>query len=166
MHAVSRCKVPLYRVAARAPSPRLFLANPALAASRLLARRLRLVSNMIILVFFLLLWLSVGLMVVGVLGRAFALTLLWAWFVVPTFGAEPLSLPIAAGLITLTYLVFGPKRDPGNLRALRQGKEKDDEDKTTLRESMQQIGYALSHELMTPALAIVIGWMFKQAVGA
>lgn len=121
---------------------------------------------MIILVFFLLLWLSVGLMVVGVLGRAFALTLLWAWFVVPTFGAEPLSLPIAAGLITLTYLVFGPKRDPGNLRALRQGKEKDDEDKTTLRESMQQIGYALSRELMTPALAIVIGWMFKQAVGA
>lgn len=117
---------------------------------------------------FILLWLSVGLMVVGVLGRAFALTLLWAWFVVPTFGATPLSLPVAAGLITLTYLVFAPKRDPGNLRTLRQYKAKDeeDEDKGPLRESLQQIGYALMHELMTPTLAIAIGWIFKQAVGS
>jgi hypothetical protein len=125
------------------------------------------VRNMMLFAFFILLWLSVGLMVVGVLGRAFALTLLWTWFVVPTFGAEPLSLPVAAGLITLTYLVFTPKRDPGNLRALRQGKEKDDEeDKGSLRESMQEIGYALMRELMTPTLAIAVGWIFKQAVGS
>ena len=116
--------------------------------------------------FLLVFLLSVGLMVVGVLGRAFALTFLWAWFVVPTFGAEPLALPVAAGLITLTYLVFAPKRDPGNLRALRQRKETEDEDKTSLRESLQQISYALMHELMTPALAIAIGWLLKQAVGS
>lgn len=121
---------------------------------------------MMLFVFFILLSLSVGLMVVGVLGRAFALTLLWTWFVVPTFGAEPLSLPVAAGLITLTYLVFAPKRDPGNLRALRQRKETEEEDESSLRESLQQISYGLLHELMIPALAIAIGWMFKQAVGA
>ena len=115
---------------------------------------------------FLMLWLSLALMLLGVLSRAFALTLLWAWFVVPAFGAEPLSLPIAAGLITLTYLMFSSKRDPTSLRLARVRKDEDDEDKSTMREAMQNIKIALLSELATPGFAIALGWLFKQAVGA
>jgi hypothetical protein len=122
-------------------------------------------QDMMLFVVLLLLWLSLALMLVGILGRAFALTLLWAWFVVPTFGAEPLSLPVAAGLITLTYLVFSPKRDPTNLRVARDRKDEGEEDKSTLRESMQSVSLALLHELATPAFAIALGWVLKQAAG-
>lgn len=120
---------------------------------------------MTLFVWFILLWLSLGLMLLGILGRALALTLLWAWFVVPTFGAEPLSLPIAAGLITLTYLVFSPKRDPTNLRVARGRKDEEEEGNSTLRESMQQVSQALLYELATPGFAIALGWVFKQAAG-
>ena len=123
------------------------------------------IRNMTILLVILLLWFSLALMLLGILGRAVALTLLWAWFVVPTFGAEPLSLPIAAGLITLTYLVFSPKRDPTNLRVARGRTDEGEQDKSTLRESMQSVGQALLHELATPAFAIALGWVFKQAAG-
>lgn len=38
--------------------------------------------------------------------RAWAITLVWAWFIVPGFGAAPLALPVAFGL-TILHGFFG-----------------------------------------------------------
>jgi hypothetical protein len=59
--------------------------------------------------------------------------------------------------------VFSPKRDPTNLRVARGRKDEGEQDESTLRESMQSVGQALLHELATPAFAIALGWVFKQA---
>ena len=43
--------------------------------------------------------------VFGALWRGYVLFLLWAWFVVPTFGAPTLSIPAAIGVsLIVTYL--------------------------------------------------------------
>jgi uncharacterized membrane protein YqjE len=107
-------------------------------------------------------WLALALLLVSVLTRALALTVLWAWFVEPTFGFAPLSLAMAAGLITVVYLVFSSRN---YLAALREKTRRDGEkEKNSLRESVLQIGGLLIHELVTPASALALGWILKQAV--
>jgi hypothetical protein len=115
----------------------------------------------------LLLWLFLAVILVGIVSQALALTLLWTWFVVPSFGAEPLSLSVAAGLITITYLVFSPKRDLSSLRVRSRGTDrKDEKDETSLRDTMQRAGYVLLGEVTLPVFAVALGWIFKQAVGS
>jgi hypothetical protein len=107
-------------------------------------------------------WLALALMLVSVLTRALALTVLWAWFVEPTFGFAPLPLAMAAGLITVVYLVFSSRNYLTALREkTRPGSEKE---KNSLRETVQAIGSLLLHELVTPASAVALGWILKQAV--
>ena len=107
-------------------------------------------------------WLALALMLVSVITRALALTVLWAWFVEPTFGFAPLSLAMAAGLITVVYLVFSSRN---YLTALREKTRRDSEkEKSSLRETVQMIGSLLIHELVTPASAVALGWILKQVV--
>lgn len=111
-------------------------------------------------------WLALALMMVGVLTRALALTVLWAWFVEPTFGLAPLSLPVAAGLIVVVYLVFSSRN---HLQALRERPRRNgdgDEDRNSVRDSARTLGTLLLHELLTPTTAVVLGWILEQAVGA
>lgn len=42
--------------------------------------------------------LMVAVLALGVIVRAFVLTVLWSWFVVPTFDLRPLAIPAAMGL--------------------------------------------------------------------
>jgi hypothetical protein len=106
-------------------------------------------------------WLSLAMMLVSVLTRALALTMLWAWFVEPTFGFAPLSLAMAAGLITVVYLVFSSRN---YLTALREKTRRDDKEKSSLRETVQMIGSLLIHELVTPVSAVALGWVLEQVV--
>lgn len=107
-------------------------------------------------------WLALALLLVSVITRALVLTVLWGWFVEPTFGFAPLSLAMAAGLITVVYLVFSSRN---YLVALREKTRRADEkEKSSLRETVQMIGALLIHELATPASALALGWILKQAV--
>lgn len=109
-------------------------------------------------------WFSLSLMVVSVLTRALVLTVLWGWFVEPTFGLGPLSLPMAAGLIIVVYLVISSQSYVARLRerARRDGNE---EKKGSLGQAVHDTGTILLHELITPASALALGWLLKQVVG-
>lgn len=50
---------------------------------------------------------ALGLLVPVMLLNAWALTLLWAWFVVPTFDVPALTIPVALGL-SLIIALFKP----------------------------------------------------------
>lgn len=54
--------------------------------------------------------------VVGSLLSVHVFTVLWTWFVVPTFGATPLSLPMAFGLKVVVGLLRLPERFPADDR--------------------------------------------------
>jgi hypothetical protein len=131
--------------------------------TRLAMAQVHMLSTMLIwlAVFTAYFWLALALMLVSVLTRALALTVLWAWFVEPTFGFAPLSLAMAAGLITVVYLVFSSRN---YLTALREKTRRDDKEKNSLRETVQSIGALLIHELVTPVSAVALGWILVQVV--
>ena len=108
-------------------------------------------------------WFVLAIMLVGVLTRALALTVLWTWFVQPTFGVEPLPLPMACGLVLVVYLLMSTKNQLVNLR--KQSQSDDEETKSSMSETAQRMGFLLLYELGTPASALVLGWVFKQVVG-
>ena len=87
-----------------------------------------------------------GTAVGGVVWSGYALTILWAWFIVPTFGLPALNLPAAIGFaivsahLTRQYM----------LQTKQEGSKWDE----TLR--------ALSHTAFKPAFALVAGWIVKQ----
>ena len=87
-----------------------------------------------------------GVEVGGVVWSGYALTILWAWFIVPTFGLPALNLPAAIGFaIVAAYLThqYMPKT--------KQEGGKWDE---MLR--------VLAHTAFKPAFALVAGWIVKQ----
>ena len=134
------------------------------SGTRLAMAHVNMLSTMLIwlAVFAAYFWLALALMLVSVLTRALALTVLWAWFVEPTFGFAPLSLAMAAGLITVVYLVFSSRN---YMTALREKTRRDtDKEETSLRETVQTIGALLIHELVTPVSAVALGWILKQVV--
>lgn len=83
---------------------------------------------------------------VGIVWKGYALTLLWAWFVVPTFGMAPLALAPAIGLATVaSYLThqYMPK-------VTKEGSQLD------------QLGHAVGNMVLGPAMALLVGWIVKQ----
>lgn len=89
-----------------------------------------------------------GLAAVGAIWSGYVLTLLWAWFVVPTFGLPPLALAPAIGLAVVAgYLThqYTPKAAPP------AGDGKWDE-----------TGRAIGSMALRPALALLVGWIVKQ----
>jgi hypothetical protein len=113
-----------------------------------------------ILVYF---WLALAILLVSVISRAMALTVLWAWFVEPTFGLGRLSLPMAAGLIIVVYLVFSSRNYLTALREkTRRGSSEDETN--SVRDTVQKVGIVLAHEVITPTSAVALGWILKQVV--
>lgn len=106
-------------------------------------------------------WLSVAVLSIGIVGRALALRVLWGWFVVPTFALPPLSLAVAAGLVTITYLLFPGQRDA---RVLLQKVGNDDDDES-LAQLLRRLGYSVMAELVLLGAAVALGWIFKQVSG-
>lgn len=83
------------------------------------------------------------LVVLSALWRGYVLSLLWAWFVVPTFGAAPLSIPAALGLSLLVAALTA--------QHMRMSTPKD-------------FGYSLSVALLAPPATLLFGWVIKQFV--
>lgn len=83
-----------------------------------------------------------GLLALGYVLNGYALTVLWTWFVVPTFGAPALGLAQAIGLaVVVSYLTH-------------QYSAKSDK-KTDWSETAAFI-------IVKPAFALLVGWIVKQ----
>jgi hypothetical protein len=67
---------------------------------------------------------------------AYVLTVLWGWFVEPTFGVDPLSVPYAAGLGVLASFLTHQAREHDHSAA-------------------ESIGIAVLH----PLFALAFGWV-------
>ena len=111
-----------------------------------------------------LVWMSVASMTLSILTRALALRVLWGWFVVPIFGVSAISMPAAAGLITMTYLLV-PSRNTPQVPANKSSKEDEKDDGKTLSQSLRDFGRLMLFELLVPVTAVAVGWLFKQAMG-
>ena len=54
----------------------------------------------------------IAIMVIESVLNAWALTKLWAWFIVPYFGFLPLCIPVAIGIsFIVTFLTYKPNKD-------------------------------------------------------
>lgn len=54
----------------------------------------------------------VGFIALAAVLRGLVLSIMWGWFVVPTFGLAPLSIPIAMGLgLILAFTTHQPRYD-------------------------------------------------------
>lgn len=83
----------------------------------------------------------------SILWHAFVASKLWAWFVVPQFGAKPLHIAGAVGLAVLIGLWFKP------LTA--------SDGKPTTWESVAK---AITTSALAPAMALFIGWIAQHWV--
>lgn len=86
-----------------------------------------------------------GLIAVGSIWSGYVLTILWGWFVVPTFGMPALQLAPAIGLaMVVSYLThqYMPKV-------------------TNEGSSFDQMGHAFGHIALKPAMALLVGWIVK-----
>ncbi len=85
------------------------------------------------------------LMPLGVMWSGFALSKLWAWFLVPALGVPPLSIPAAIGLaLVVSYMTY-------------QGTNADKDRNTTERVIDGALTLALK-----PAIALGFGWVVAQ----
>ena len=89
-----------------------------------------------------------GLAVIGAIWSGYVLTILWAWFVVPTFGLPPLALAPAIGLaVVVSYLTHQYHPKPA---------KPDDDGK------WDETARVIAHMVFRPAIALLVGWIVKQ----
>lgn len=81
----------------------------------------------------------IALVVISSILRGYVLSVLWGWFVVPTFGLPALSIPIAIGISMI--LAF----------TTHQISVKKEEDKS--------VGTQFSNIILHPLLVLGIGWI-------
>ena len=87
-------------------------------------------------------------MVFAAVFNGYALSVLWEWFVVPTFGAPQLSIVSAIGIaMTIQYLV--------NPKMYTSAGEEKDEGKGL----EQKIAEAILKIALNPLLALFFGWI-------
>jgi hypothetical protein len=87
--------------------------------------------------------LAVLLGVVGVTFSGYALSILWGWFIVETFNAPQISIPVAIGIsIIIDYL---SKQTTST--------DADDED------YWDKVGKSIGESLMKPAVVLLFGWI-------
>jgi hypothetical protein len=87
-----------------------------------------------------------GAIALGYVWKGFVLTILWGWFMVPTFGLQPLAIAPAIGVsIVVGYLTH-------------QRHQNDGEKGGSLERTAEIFGYMA----MMPALALLVGWIVKQ----
>lgn len=86
-----------------------------------------------------------GLLAIGAIWNGSALTVLWGWFIVPTFSLPALTLAPAIGVaLVVNFLTHQAKSEPKG------------EDKT------EQLLKSIVHMALKPAMALAIGWVVKQ----
>lgn len=81
--------------------------------------------------------------------RGYVFSQLWLWFIVPTFGADPLGLALAIGLgLIVSFLTHQP--DGGD---------------PPKRPSSDAMVHAAGYAFCWPAMALLIGWVVKGFLG-
>lgn len=81
---------------------------------------------------------------IGAVWSGFVLSVLWGWFVVPTFGAPILNIPAAIGIAGIvSYLT----------RSSHKEKTKDDGD------PLGRAIIAIGEMLLLPAFSLSFGWL-------
>ena len=89
-----------------------------------------------------------GLAALGAIWSGYVLTILWAWFVVPTFGlpalaiAPAIGLSVVAGYLTHQYI-------PKAAKPAGEGK-------------WEETGRVVASMVFKPAFALLVGWIAKQ----
>lgn len=87
-----------------------------------------------------------ALLVLSSMWKGYVLTVLWAWFVVPTFGLPALAIAPAIGLAMvvsfLTHQRDASKEPEGDFSA--------------------RMAKSVAHALVMPALVLGIGWVVHQ----
>lgn len=79
-----------------------------------------------------------------VIWRGYALTVLWGWFVVPTFNLPPISIAAALGISLIVSMLTN--------RPDLQTKENDG-----WTSVMEHLAYGIA----LPALSLFLGWIFQ-----
>ena len=76
--------------------------------------------------------------------NGFAFSVLWGWFVVPTFGCVALTIPAAIGIaMTFSYLAHGLKADDGK------------------KPFSEKLIEAIIAGTLKPAFALLVGFVVK-----
>lgn len=89
---------------------------------------------------------NVGAIALGSIWNGCALTIIWGWFVVPTFGAPGLAPTPAIGLAMVASYLTPPYMP----KVTKDG------------DTWDQLLHAAGHAAMRPAMALAIGWIVKQ----
>ena len=89
----------------------------------------------------------VALMMAGLVlvWRAFAVTVLWAWFIVPLFALPPLSVAGAVGIMGVVALLVPNRADKTDLKDL----------------PMEKVAGMAVTAAQFPAVALLVGWVAK-----
>lgn len=90
-----------------------------------------------------------GLIVFGSVFRGYALSVLWGWFIVPTFDVQPLSIAPAIGIaMMVNYLTYHVTSDVGK------------ENMYAIEESPNMIlAKTFALDFLKPAVIIGFGWI-------
>lgn len=81
---------------------------------------------------------------ISALWRAYVLTVMWAWFVVPTFHVSGLSMPMAYGLSLLVAMLTSNKT----------GNEAESTNSAT-----EKFANAMALSFILPAIVLLFGWI-------
>ena len=91
---------------------------------------------------------SIGLVFAAILVRAWVLTELWGWFIVPTFGVAAINMPVALG-ISLTVALF--------TQHLQHDKTEENPPTTVAG----ILGHILGKAIFAPLITWVFGWIIQ-----
>lgn len=92
-------------------------------------------------------FITIVLTVLGAIWSGYVLSILWGWFIVPTFNLPALSIPLAIGIaLVISYVTHQTNFD----------KKKEE---LTDMENLKYAGRVFSWLALKPALALLIGWI-------
>lgn len=84
----------------------------------------------------------VALVVIGVIFNAYALTLLWGWFITPTFNVAVPSVAMAAGITLFKGSLFYSRNSDIKAKTVNE-----------------MIGIVVNISIVVPLVAIFVGWI-------
>jgi hypothetical protein len=90
-------------------------------------------------------FLASAVILIGALVGGFVVSTLWAWFVVPTFGIQPISIAQAIGLALV-------------ISAFKETKQ-DDADK--YKTFFEKVAYIAIASIMSAVILLAMGWVVK-----
>jgi len=89
---------------------------------------------------------AVSTIVIGAIWRGYVLSVLWTWFIVATFGAQPIGIAAAIGIALLWGFLCA-----------NHAKEKDDSGDTAVKKFIAGI----AEMILAPAFSLFVGWIVK-----